>query len=129
MPWGRPALPALPPEDNPRDKGADKERLARAYLEARGLRLVMSNYRCRRGEIDLIMREAATLVFVEVRFRASERFGGAAASVDLAKQRRLRAAASHFLQGYAGTLPCRFDVLAIGAGDRIDWIRDAFGAW
>ncbi|HPB76542.1 MAG TPA: YraN family protein [Chromatiaceae bacterium] len=121
-------MPPSAPE-TPRDRGADKERLARAYLEAQGLRLVASNYRCRRGEIDLVMRDARTLVFVEVRYRASERFGGAAASVGLAKQRRLQAAAGHFLQGHGNDLPCRFDVLAIGAGDRIDWIRDAFGAW
>lgn len=117
------------PAETPRDKGADKERLAQTYLEAQGLRLVTSNYRCRRGEIDLVMRDGQTLVFVEVRYRASERFGGAAASVGLAKQRRLQAAAGHFLQGHGNALPCRFDVLAIGAGDRIDWIRDAFGAW
>ncbi len=119
------------PAETPRDKGADKERLAQTYLEAQGLRPVASNYRCRRGEIDLVMRDGQTLVFVEVRYRASERFGGAAASVGLAKQRRLQAAAGHFLQGHGhgNALPCRFDVLAIGAGDRIDWIRDAFGAW
>ncbi len=119
------------PAETPREKGADKERLAQTYLEAQGLLLVASNYRCRRGEIDLVMRDGQTLVFVEVRYRASERFGGAAASVGLAKQRRLQAAAGHFLQGHGhgNALPCRFDVLAIGAGDRIDWIRDAFGAW
>jgi putative endonuclease len=123
---GRALPPSIP--ETTRAIGADKERLARAYLEDQGLRLVASNYRCRRGEIDLVMRDASTLVFVEVRFRASDRFGGAAASVGPAKQMRLTAAASHFLQRKSLNLPCRFDVIAIGAGDRIDWIQDAFHA-
>jgi putative endonuclease len=106
--------------------GGDKERLARAYLEHRGLRLVTHNYRCRRGEIDLVMREAKTLVFVEVRFRRSSRFGTPAETVDAHKQRRLAAAAAHYLQQYPTNLPCRFDVLAVSGNDRIDWIRDAF---
>lgn len=106
--------------------GGDKERLAGAFLERHGLRLVTRNYRCRRGEIDLVMREADTLVFVEVRFRASDRFGTPAESVDAHKQRRLAAAAAHFLQHHPSTLPCRFDVLAVSGNDRIDWIRDAF---
>jgi putative endonuclease len=118
--------PATP--ETTRDLGADKERLARVYLEGQGLRLVARNYRCRRGEIDMVMRDAGALVFVEVRYRAWDRYGGAAASIGLAKQRRLLAAASHFLQHLSLDLPCRFDVVAIGAGDRIDWIRDAFNA-
>lgn len=121
---------ALPPStlETTRDLGAGKERLALVYLESQGLRLIASNYRCRLGEIDLVMRDTATLVFVEVRFRASDRFGGAAASIGVAKQRRLIAAAGFFLQYKSLDLPCRFDVIAIGAGDRIDWIRDAFHA-
>lgn len=106
--------------------GADKERLARDFLKRQGLRLVASNYGCRLGEVDLIMRDSGTLVFVEVRFRASDRFGTAAETVGPRKQRRLAAAASRYLQQFRLNLPCRFDVLAIGAGDRIDWIRDAF---
>lgn len=120
-------MPQTALEDR-RALGADKERLARAFLEQRGLGWVASNYRCRRGEIDLVMRDAGTLVFVEVRYRASARFGGAAASVISAKQRRLLAAAGYFLQGSTLNLPCRFDVVAIGAGDHIDWIQDAFHA-
>lgn len=108
--------------------GDDKERLARSYLERRGLSLLARNYRCRRGEIDLVMRECDTLVFVEVRFRASNRFGTPAETVDLRKQRRLAAAAAHYLQHHPSPLPCRFDVLAVSGGDRIDWIRDAFQA-
>jgi putative endonuclease len=108
--------------------GAAKERLACAFLQRHGLHLVDSNYRCRRGEIDLVMREGAVLVFVEVRFRASDRFGTPAETVGVRKQRRLLAAASHYLQEQRINAPCRFDVLAVGDGDRIDWIRDAFHA-
>jgi len=110
----------------PKTVGADKERLACAYLGSRGLRLLERNYRCRRGEIDLVMREADTLVFVEVRFRASSRFGTPAETVDLQKQRRLAAAASHYLQQNPNNLPCRFDVIALSGANRIDWIRSAF---
>jgi putative endonuclease len=106
--------------------GDEKERLACAFLERKGLRLLERNYRCRLGEIDLVMREAGTLVFVEVRFRASARFGTPAETVDMHKQRRLAAAAGHYLQHRPTTLPCRFDVLAISGKDRIDWIRNAF---
>jgi putative endonuclease len=108
--------------------GAAKEQLACAFLEQQGLRLVASNYRCRRGELDLVMRDAGVLVFVEVRFRASERFGTPAETVGTHKQRRLVAAAAHYLQQHRVNAPCRFDVLAIDGGNRIDWIRDAFHA-
>jgi putative endonuclease len=106
--------------------GAEKERLARAFLERRGLQLVTSNYRCRRGEIDLVMRDGGVLVFVEVRFRSTDLFGTPAETVGTRKQRRLAAAAAHYLQRHRTRLPCRFDVLAIGNRDQIDWIRDAF---
>jgi len=106
--------------------GSEKEQLGCRYLEGRGLRLVARNYRCRHGEIDLVMRDGDTLVFVEVRFRRSTRFGGAASSVDGHKQQRLAAAAGHYLQSHPSPLACRFDVLAIGAADQIDWIKDAF---
>ena len=106
--------------------GGEKERLACAYLQDKGLHLLERNYRCRRGEIDMVMREADTLVFVEVRFRASARFGTPAETVDLRKQRKLAAAASHYLQRNPTNLPCRFDVIALNGTNRIDWIRDAF---
>ncbi len=111
--------------------GSAKESLARRYLERQGLRLVTRNWRCRHGEIDLVMLDRAAdddgeLVFVEVRYRRSERFGGAVASVDRHKQRRLSAAAGQYLQSHPTELPCRFDVLAIGDGDAVHWIRSAF---
>lgn len=111
--------------------GEAAEDRALRYLQARGLSAIVRNYRCKTGEIDLVMRDAAgTLVFVEVRARvarSAQRFGGAAASVTPAKQRRLIAAAEDFLAGHPGEAPaCRFDVIAID-GTRIEWMRDAFG--
>lgn len=112
-------------------RGARAEERALAYLERQGLALVVRNYRCKGGEIDLIMREAdGTLVFVEVRQRASRAFGGAAASVTPAKQRRILLAAEHYLAAQAepGAAPrCRLDVVALEPG-RLEWIRDAFDA-
>lgn len=84
--------------------------------------------RYRGGEIDLVMIDGTDFVFVEVRSRASARFGGAAASVDLRKQRRLALAAQLFLSGRFGPRAwpaCRFDVVAI-EGERLHWIRSAF---
>jgi putative endonuclease len=117
-------------------KRAGEEGEARAwdYLRRQGLTLVQRNYRvaagprARGGEIDLILRDRdGTLVFVEVRVRASDSHGGAAASVGLAKQRSLVLAAQHYLRAWRSPPPCRFDVVAI-EGERIDWLQGAFGA-
>lgn len=117
------------------ERGQRAEAGACTYLQQQGLRLVERNYRCRQGEIDLIMRDQETLVFVEVRYLTSLRFGGAAASVDLRKHTRLVAAALHYLQQHlaAGRRPCRFDVVAVGPGEddaavEYEWIRSAFEA-
>jgi len=108
--------------------GGAAEDLAARYLESQGLAIVDRNWRCRAGEIDLVARDGATLVFVEVRLRTSAAFGGAAASVDAHKQRRILQAARLYLSGRADT-PCRCDVIALDGLDpaRIEWIRDAFG--
>jgi putative endonuclease len=116
----------------PTDRGREAEERACRHLTAAGLRLLERNFNSRRGEIDLVMREGATLVFVEVRYRRSNRFGSGAESVDRRKMSRILAAARHYLQLHPGAAdrPCRFDVVAIGPGDGsggIDWIRDAFG--
>jgi putative endonuclease len=105
--------------------GAAAEARAEAHLAAHGLVLVARNWRCRMGEIDLIMKDGATLVFVEVRSRAHGGFGGAAASITGAKQRRIALAARHYLAGLGKTPPCRFDAVLIEDG-RLEWIRDAF---
>jgi putative endonuclease len=110
-------------------RGAAAEALAASFLLARGLVIAHRNYRCRFGEIDLIARDGATLVFVEVRQRRSEAFGGAAESITAAKRARLLATARHYLARFRDASPCRFDVVLIcGDEPRIEWIRDAFGA-
>lgn len=107
--------------------GIKVERQAEAYLMRQGLTLTERNFRCRMGEIDLIMRDGATLVFVEVRQRSSRKFGGAVASIDGRKQQKLIAAAHIYLSRLSKWPPCRFDALLI-EGDTVNWIRDAFGA-
>ena len=102
---------------------------ARRWLEGKGLRFVAANVRGRGGEIDLIMKDGQTIVFVEVRYRQSSRFGGAAASVTLAKQQKLLQTAHLGLARHNGsfdTVDCRFDVVAF-TGNAIDWLKNAFG--
>lgn len=109
-------------------RGGPAENLAAAFLERRGLKIVERNYRCRFGEIDLVARSGPLLVFVEVRARVSEAFGGAAASITAAKRRRLVAAARHFLAARREERACRFDVVLVrGAAQRVEWLTDAFG--
>ncbi len=116
----------------PRLDGQAAETLALHHLTAAGLVLLERNYRCRGGEIDLVMADGAAVVFVEVRFRHTTRFGRAEETVTRAKQARLVTAASHYLQRRAETRAARFDVVAIhpadGGGHAVEWIRDAFGA-
>ena len=111
--------------------GDAAEDRALAHLEAAGLRLVARNYRTPGrggGEIDLVLRDRdGTLVFVEVRHRASAAFGGAAASVSGAKQRRIVFAARHYLARLPQQPACRFDVVALEA-ERIEWLQSAFDA-
>lgn len=112
-------------------EGIAAEGRAAKFLEQAGLRLVVRNYRSPLGEIDLIMQQEQTLVFVEVRFRGRADFGTPAETVDRRKQSRLRATAEHYLQRdqRASKRPCRFDIVAISpsnGGDRLEWIRDAF---
>ncbi len=109
------------------DAGKEAENHAASFLQSQGLRLVARNYRCRMGEIDLIMEHGSTLVFVEVRMRRSENFGGAAASITGHKQRKLIHAAQHFLQQQTKQPSCRFDAVLMN-GNKIEWIKDAFSA-
>jgi putative endonuclease len=108
-------------------KGADAEARAEAYLQRQGLRLVARNWRVRGGEIDLIMRDRETLVFVEVRARAGSSHGGAVASITAGKRARLIRAARLYLAGLTSMPPCRFDVVLEQAG-QLSWLRDAFQA-
>lgn len=111
--------------------GSREEDLALRYLQSRGLELVERNVRAKGGELDLVMRDpSATLVIVEVRKRAHSAFGTAAESVDARKQRRIVQAARALLarRPELARLPARFDVIALDADDRIDWIQAAFDA-
>ena len=112
--------------------GDEAEGRALAHLQRHGLTLVERNYRVaagprrRGGEVDLILRDRdGTLVFVEVRRRASAAHGGAAASIGAAKQRSLVLAARHYLLRLATPPPCRFDVVAIDGSD-LEWLQAAF---
>lgn len=105
-------------------RGREAETQAAAYLEGCGLHLIARNFRVRGGEIDLIMRDHATLVFVEVRQRKRSGFGGAGASITAAKRRRIVLAARHWL-AWRGDCACRFDCVLINDA-RIEWLRDAF---
>ena len=108
-------------------RGGDAEDLAAAFLQQAGLALVARNYRCRFGEIDLIARDGKSLVFVEVRMRSSDRFGGAAASITAAKRAKLLRTARHYLAGIARAPACRFDALLINGNDNsIEWLKNAF---
>lgn len=112
--------------------GQRAEELAAEFLRAQGCEILERNYRRRLGELDLVARERGVLVIAEVRTRASAEFGGAAASVDRRKQRRIARAASQLLQRRRdlARLPVRFDVLVVsgpeGPAPRIEWIRHAF---
>jgi len=108
--------------------GAAAEKLALEYLQRNGLQLIESNFKCRFGEIDLILNDGSTLVFVEVRLRSSQRFGGAAASVTSAKQGRITRAAQIYLQQQNREMACRFDVVVLDGEHRIEWIKNAFAA-
>ena len=114
-----------------REKGLYYEQLAFGWLRRQGLRPLLRNYRCPMGEIDLVMLDDDTLVFVEVRYRALHSHGEAFETVDRRKQRKLLRSARHFLLTHRehATRACRFDVLGIsGTGTDPDyqWLRGAF---
>ncbi|MDM8569970.1 YraN family protein [Thiotrichales bacterium HSG1] len=105
------------------------EELAYVYLCKQGLQPVERNYRCKVGEIDLIMLDEKILVFVEVRYRKSQRYGGSMASVNTRKQQKVLDVASCYLQNHSWEQQCRFDVVLVdGAMEKpqMNWIADAF---
>lgn len=119
------------PATGRRARGDWAEQVASDHLCERGLLPVARNYRCRRGEIDLVMRDGDTLVFVEVRYRSRTDYGGALESIDTRKTARVRAAAEHYLarSRVDPQTPCRFDVVCVQPGEPralLQWIRDAF---
>jgi putative endonuclease len=111
--------------------GASFEKSAETYLRRGGLKTLARNYRCRRGEIDLVMTHGDCVVFVEVRYRASREFGDPLETITRRKQRRIIAAATHFLAANPAlrNRTCRFDAVGVtgsGEGVEYDWITDAF---
>jgi putative endonuclease len=112
-----------------RETGLEAEHLALAHLQRHGLVLERRNFRCRMGEIDLIMRDGETLVFVEVRLRARGSYASAAESIDARKRHRIVTAARVYLSGRAER-PCRFDCILLDrvAPDAVTWIKSAFDA-
>lgn len=108
--------------------GQAGEEEALTYLKQQGLKLLQRNFRCKGGEIDLIMQERDVVVFVEVRKRADMRYGGAAASITFAKKKRLILAARRYLQSYRTLPACRFDVIAID-GSELSWLKNVLEAY
>ena len=118
---------------NTRQQGSHWESKAESFLRRNGLKTLQKNFHGRIGEIDLVMLDGLTLVFVEVRFRSNTHFGSGADSVTPAKQRKIIQAATRFLQcnRQHRERPCRFDVVSIGTGagrPEMNWIRSAFDA-
>ncbi|MCP4980575.1 MAG: YraN family protein [Gammaproteobacteria bacterium] len=113
-------------------KGLRFEDQARAYLLRRGLTLLQCNFRCRFGEIDLVMRDGDTVCFIEVKFRKSLAYGGAAASIPISKQRKIVKTALFYLssQRQYAHHALRFDVLLIqhqpDHSNHFNWIKNAF---
>ena len=116
---------------NENNAGLEAEKIAATFLANHGLKLLVQNYHCRFGEIDLVMMEAKTLVFVEVKLRSNSQFGGAVASITLQKQQKLILTAQHYLQQHVKNqshTACRFDAILMNKADinSIEWIRNAF---
>lgn len=106
--------------------GIPAEERALAFLQARGLKLVERNWACKGGELDLVMRDGACWVFVEVRHRTHRRFGGAIHSITPAKQRKLTVAAEVYLSTKGIDAPCRFDAVLTEADDQPVWLTNIF---
>ncbi len=120
----KPGATAPKPPTAKQVEGMSGEDQALAHLQQQGLMLITRNFRCKTGEIDLIMREQQTLVFVEVRKRAPGSLVSAVDSITPAKQRRLWLTAQFYLQRFATLPPCRIDVVAIDGG-QVVWIKNA----
>lgn len=107
--------------------GNAAEDAAADFLQQKGLKLIARNFRCPYGEIDLIMQDGKTLVFIEVRLRSSSNFGGAAMSITQSKQQKLKRSAERYMQLH-GECACRFDAIlmqSINTGT-IEWVHNAF---
>ncbi|NBA95592.1 YraN family protein [Pseudomonas sp. R5(2019)] len=120
------------PATSRQQSGKQAEQQALVFLEKQGLRLLAQNWLCKGGELDLVMLDGDTVVFVEVRYRLHANWGGALGSIDRRKRERLAHAAQTFLQKEArwSGQPCRFDVIAlegtVGSATPLNWVRNAF---
>lgn len=112
---------------NQNNKGIAAEMAAAHYLKQQGLTLLVQNFSCRFGEIDLIMRDQEVLVFIEVRLRTHASFSSAASSIDFHKQQKLIRTAHYYLQKHHQNSACRFDVILFSDQDYLspEWIRNA----
>lgn len=113
-----------------RSFGKEIEDLVSAYLQAQGLHLIVSNYLCKAGEIDLIMQDNDVMVFIEVRYRKNVDYGDGLISVTKSKQQKIKRAATYYLQeqNLYDKILCRFDVVAVNGERELSWIKDAFWA-
>jgi putative endonuclease len=107
-------------------RGISAEQQAHDFLLSKGLKPICRNYRCKHGELDLIMRDQQSLVIVEVRYRKSDTFGSALESITRSKQERIISATQHYLSTVRDDCPIRFDVVAISGNSEINWIKNAF---
>ena len=107
-------------------RGESAEEQAHQLLINKGLKPVCRNYRCKQGELDLIMTDQQTLVIIEVRFRKTDQYGSAVESVTRAKQSRIIAATHIYLSSQKADRPVRFDVIAISGNGNVEWIQNAF---
>jgi len=107
-------------------RGESAEEQAHKFLINKGLSPVCRNYRCKQGELDLIMTDHQTLVIIEVRFRKTDQYGSAAETVTRAKQSRIIAATHIYLSSHKADRPVRFDVIAISGNGNVEWIQNAF---
>ncbi|ALO35953.1 hypothetical protein CMT41_15395 [Colwellia sp. MT41] len=118
--------------DTGTDKGKISEQFAQQFLVKQGLSLIDKNYHCRQGEVDLIMLDGDTYVFIEVKYRKSKAFGGALAAISSSKQQKVKHCVTFYLH-QAGlneyNTPCRIDVVAL-EGDinnpQVTWLKNAF---
>jgi putative endonuclease len=107
-------------------RGKSAEQQAHQFLINKGLKPVCQNFRCKQGELDLIMTDNKTLVIIEVRFRKTNKYGSALESITHTKQSRIIAATHIYLSALKMDNPIRFDVVAISGNGDIDWIQNAF---
>ncbi len=109
-------------------QGEKSEQQACDYLLKQGLQLIEKNFRSQYGEIDLIMKDVETLVIVEVRYRKSNKYGGALESISRKKQSRIISTTQYYLSTHKVKSSIRFDVIAMSNNNDIHWIKDAFQA-